>query len=55
MWVVRRNRIKVVRLRIETIESMTKQVTSCGAGLYMLTDDESEWGWSVHYDQQIGR
>ena len=34
---------------------MTKQVTSCGAGPCTLTDDESEWGWSVHDDQRIGR
>ena len=51
MWVVRINRTKVDRLRIETIESMTKQVMSCGAGLCTLTDDESEWSWSVHNDQ----
>jgi len=51
MWVVRRNGTKVVRLRIEIIEIMTKQVMSCGAGPCTLTDDESELGWSVHVDQ----
>ena len=52
---MRINGTKVVQLRIETIESMTKQVTSCGAGPCTLTDDESEWSWSMHVDQQIGR
>jgi len=32
MWVMGINGIKIVQLRIETIESMTKQVTSCGTG-----------------------
>jgi len=51
MWVVGKKGIKIVRLKIEIIESMTKQVTSCGAGPCTLTDAESEWGWSVHDDQ----
>jgi len=55
MWVVGKKGITIVRLKIETIESMTKQVTSCGAGSCTLTDNESEWGWFVHGDQRIGR
>jgi len=51
MWVVGKKGITIIRLRIETIESMTKQVTSGGAGPCTLTNDESEWGWSVHVDQ----
>jgi len=55
MWVMRRNGTKIDRLRIETIKSMTKQMISCGAGPCTLTDDESEWGWSVHDDQRMRR
>ena len=32
MWVVGKKGLTIVQLRIETIESMTKQVTSCEAG-----------------------